>query len=448
MDNDFNEIDDLFKSRFEGFKDHSVSPSGQWNSFESQMNKTMAETTAQSGGFAMKSLSMAASFAAIIGITLLAQSDVSQTFDAHYAAVDQQQTLITNDGFWTINQPSPFVNGASFGRVFDLSKSTSKITNSEEELMAEHSSDQHSSPSIANVTKTELVATQESRSSISSSIIDTPTREEALTAIGKTTLRNDLAFMPLVGHNDDKALLSDSDRNIEAADYFNNSGVATDIFFRLGVRFGSGESNSSQNPNAWTANALAGIGFKRAISDKYGWMAEFAYLRRSGNGLERHQNLEVERSFSAYNTSFNAGGNNPLEVVPDFTVDRSLVADRLDYFQMPLSMYYNASQKISVNAGFYGEFLFNAQNKAYVIYNNVNYVALSTSDEEKGSVEGLNRLRYGISAGANYEIMQNLRLDVRALVPVNSTFNDNAVLCASKGANKSLDLLISLKYSI
>lgn len=448
MDNNFNEIDDLFKSRFEGLKDHSVSPSSQWSNFEAQMNKSMAQTSTRSGGKAMKHLSMAASVAGVIGISLLAQSDISQTYNSDYSTIDQQKEVIVNAESWTNNETSPFVNSASFGNVFDLSINASNSEAFDEAFSAENREYNSSNIAIVNLLENELIAEEVSNSSSISSHIDRPSISETNNSIENSVLRNDLAFMPAVKQNDQAAQLSNTDRSIEISDYFNKSGIASDLFLRLGVRFGTGESNSSQNPNAWTANALAGIGFKRAINSKYGWMAELAYLRRSGNGLERHQNLEIERSFSAYNTSFNAGGNNPLEVVPDFTVDRSLVADRLDYIQLPVSVYYNTTQKTALNAGVYGEFLFNAQNKAYVIYNNVNYVSLNTSDEEKGSVEGLNRIRYGVTAGASYEIMQNLHLDIRALIPINATFNDNAAMCASKKANKSLDLLISLKYNI
>jgi hypothetical protein len=449
MDNDFNEIDDLFKDRFEGLKDHSVSPTSQWGNFESQLNKSVINPASHSGGLVLKKLSMAASIVGIIGITFLAQSDVSHLSNMGFDTADQHSKAVINSAnSWVNNQKATFINSSAFKGAFDLSLVDTKDPETIEQVVTSASDLELFDKPTNNAARNLSIGAPKTTKNTPEYNIALASAERSSNSIENIAVRNNIDFMSPIEKTARAINLADIDRTVESSDYFNKTGIASTFFLRLGVRFGNGESNSPQNPNAWTANAMASVGYKRAINTHYGWMAELAYLRRSGNGLERNQNLEVERSYSAYNTSFNAGGNNPLEVVPDFKVDRSLVASRLDYAQIPISMYYDANQKTSLNAGIYGEFLFNAQNKAYVIYNDVNYVALNTSGEEKRSVEGLNRFRYGVSMGANYEIMQNLRFDVRALIPVNSTFNSHADLCANRTANRSLDFLISLKYSI
>ncbi|MDP4663326.1 MAG: PorT family protein, partial [Salibacteraceae bacterium] len=260
-------------------------------------------------------------------------------------------------------------------------------------------------------------------------------------------LRADLNKMPALSISLKNAELAETNKGIDFLDYAAKSGLGNDFFVRLGVRFGNGESNNKFQTNNWTANAMASVGFKKAIKDNMGWMLELAYLRRSGNGLERNQNLEVERLYTAFNNSFNAGTNSN-EITPSFTIDRSIIATRLDYVQLPLSMYYDANQKLSFNAGAYADFLLRASNATYLVYNQKDYVSRTPNEDELNSREGLNRFRYGLSAGANYEIMNNLSLDLRTMVPLNSPFNSTAEVCASRGAKQSLDLMIGLRYSI
>lgn len=439
----FNEIDDLFKNRFEGYKDHSVNPSEQWVAFEQQLN-TGSSTTKTSAGFSsMKMLSMAASVAAIISVGLISQSDVNH--------IPQQATSQSaNETDFSLNKASfvPFVNEdeGSFGFAAIEAVETRTAW-----LLSEHTIETSSGLAIQNSDFASVK--QESTALLASTTVDQSLEKNTDRTIYDDSqvsyagLRANVNKMPSLSLTVRSQELAEHNNSLDFLDYAAKAGLGSDFFMRVGVRFGNGESNNKFQPNNWTANAMASIGFKKAIKDNMGWMVELAYLRRSGNGLERNQNLEVERLYTAFNNSFNAGANSE-EITPSFTIDRSIIATRLDYVQLPVSMYYEASQKLSFNAGAYADFLLRASNATYLVYNQKDYVSRNPSEDELNSKEGLNRFRYGLSAGANYEIMSNLSLDLRTMVPLNSPFNSTAEVCANRGAKQSLDLMIGLRYSI
>lgn len=438
----FNEIDDLFKNRFEGYKDHSVNPSEQWAAFENQLNAGSNATKTSSGFANMKMLSMAASVAAIISVGLISQTDVNHTPSSAISQIEDQT------GFKLKESPFvPFMNENDLGSDFaSINASESIATRLLKNTIEDIS---YIDPLTLNNNSIE----QESLKLLASTSFDQSLEEKTDRTnfddnrLSYAGLRTNLNRMPALSLSMENAQLTETNKSLDFLDYTAKAGLGSDFFVRLGVRFGNGESNNKFQTNNWTANAMASVGFKKAIKDNMGWMLELAYLRRSGNGLERNQNLEVERLYSAFNNSFNAG-NNSNEIIPSFTIDRSIIATRLDYVQLPLSMYYDANQKLSFNAGAYADFLLRASNATYLVYNQKDYVSRTPNEDELNSREGLNRFRYGLSAGANYELMSKLSLDLRTMVPLNSPFNSTAEVCASRGAKQSLDLMIGLRYSI
>jgi hypothetical protein len=438
----FNEIDDLFKNRFEGFKDHSVNPSEQWAAFEHQLNAGSNATKTSAGFSGIKMLSMAASVAAFISVGLISQSDVNHTPSQAISQVEGQTAFNLNESSFV-----PFMNENELGSDFaSINASEAKATWLSENTVEAYGSEDPVSSSNSSIE-------QKSSTLLASTSFDQSLKEKTDRTIFDNSqlsygsLRTNLNRMPALFLSTENAQLAETNKSLAFLDYTAKAGFGSDFFVRLGVRFGNGESNNKFQTNNWTANAIASVGFKKAIKDNMGWMVELAYLRRSGNGLERNQNLEVERLYTAFNNSFNAGANSE-EITPSFTIDRSIIATRLDYVQLPVSVYYIASQKLSLNAGAYADFLLRASNATYLVYNQKDYVSRTPSEDELNSREGLNRFRYGLSAGANYEIMSNLSLDLRTMVPLNSPFNSTAEVCANKGANQSLDLMIGLRYSI
>ncbi|MDP4934212.1 MAG: PorT family protein [Salibacteraceae bacterium] len=438
----FNEIDDLFKNRFEGYKDHSVNPSEQWAAFENQLNAGSNANKISTGISSMKMLSMAASVAVILSLGLISQSDVNHTLSQAISQIEDQTNLETNE--------SPF---APVLNEMDVSDDFASIRALESKSIWRSENTVEASGYGDFLSSSNGSIEQESSALLASTSFDQSLDEKADRSIfdnsqlSYANLRADLNKMPALSISLKNAELAETNKGIDFLDYAAKSGLGNDFFVRLGVRFGNGESNNKFQTNNWTANAMASVGFKKAIKDNMGWMLELAYLRRSGNGLERNQNLEVERLYTAFNNSFNAGTNSN-EITPSFTIDRSIIATRLDYVQLPLSMYYDANQKLSFNAGAYADFLLRASNATYLVYNQKDYVSRTPNEDELNSREGLNRFRYGLSAGANYEIMNNLSLDLRTMVPLNSPFNSTAEVCASRGAKQSLDLMIGLRYSI
>lgn len=410
----FNEIDDLFKNRFEGYKDHSVNPSEQWAAFEHQLNAGSYATKTSAGFSSIKMISMAASVAAIISVGIIFQSDVNQTPSQSISQVEGQTGFKINESSFV-----PFMNENDLGRDFaSINESEAKATWLSENTVEAYGSEDPVSSSNNSIE-------QKSSTLLASSSFDKSLEEKTDRTLFDNNqfsyagLRANLNRMPALSLSIENAELAETNKSLDFLDYAAKAGLGSDFFVRLGVRFGNGESNNKFQTNNWTGNALVSAGFKKAIKDNMGWMVELAYLRRSGNGLERNQNLEVERLYTAFNNSFNAGTNSN-EITPSFTIDRSIIATRLDYVQLPISMYYVASQKLSLNAGAYADFLLRASNATYLVYNQKDYVSRTPSEDELKSREGLNRFRYGLSAGANYEIMSNLSLDLRTMVPLNS----------------------------
>lgn len=434
----FNEIDDLFKNRFEGFKDHSVNPTEQWAAFEHQLNVGSNVTKTSAGFSSIKMLSMAASVAAIISVGLISQSDENHTPSQAISQIEEQTGFKLNESSFV-----PFMNENDFAAT--------KAAESKATWLSENTFE--ASDYEAAVSSINSTIEQESSTLLASTSFDQSLEEKTDRTIFDNSqlsyagLRTNLNRMPALSLSIENAQLAETNKSLDFLDYAAKAGFGSDFFVRVGVRFGNGESNNKFQTNNWTANAMASVGFKKAFKDNMGWMVELAYLRRSGNGLERNQNLEVERLYTAFNNSFNAGANSE-EITPSFTIDRSIIATRLDYIQLPVSVYYDASQKLSLNAGAYADFLFRASNSTYLVYNQKDYVLRTPNQDELNSREGLNRFRYGLSAGANYEIMSNLSLDLRTMVPLNSPFNSTAEVCANKGAKQSLDLMIGLRYSI
>lgn len=439
MANDFHEIDDAFKNRFDGLKDRSVDPSAQWALFEEQLTAADAHTSlsASKGSLiGFKTIGIAASLIALISAAgLFSVSNSNKAFesrngvtafsDLKFKSVSELDSRITSSS----NRSK---NSADFTlpiRSTSQQELTKSLFDGENQLLASHNKSNGNSPSSINLKETGFTEVDEN--------------------VARFNARDRLAFMN--GLNAElQPTKSVESRSFSNTDFTQSVAGVFDYFIRGGVRFGNGESNTTNVPNDWTANFLGTVGASTKLSNKIGVMVEIGYLRKSGNGLERNQNLEISNVYNAFHNSF-ANNNvvvNDANGIEEFTVDKSIVAQKLDFVHIPVSAFYTFSNNVSLNAGSFVDVLFNVQNKAYTVYNGTDYVTRFAEQEELKSKAGLRSIRLGVSAGATYSLSNSLSFDLRANMPLNSAFNDQGEICASKKANQPLDLMFSLRYTI
>lgn len=450
MANDFNDIDHLFRNRFEDYKDHSVNPSSQWSAFEAMLDAEQPVRVSKGDSIirfistAKKPLAIAAGIALLISAGIYSSQKTETSITSASTSEIDSQNISRISGSNTQQSNGTVKNGVSTvagvavaHEVYTENISSSGLSDFHNESAADERS---------------FVNSDVSRITSSNPVIEnnlaaiTTFENSAILGVASSEIRKGSVFMPKLDlKNENTNGLFDTDRLTEQADYSIATSLAGQTFVKIGVRFGNGESNNDQVTRFWAGNALASIGYKKPIRNSLGIMAELTYLRRSGNGLERNQNVEVDRLYTAFDNSVNPVSP---DATPNFTVDRSIIATRLDYLQVPVAAYFEPSSKTEINAGVYADLLFHARNETYLVYNQKDYVSRQPNTEELKSLEGLNRLRFGLSAGARYEIMQNISLDLKALLPLNSPFNKSAGICASQQANQSFDLYLGLRYTL
>lgn len=440
-----NDIDELFRQQFDGYKDRTVDPAAQWASFEAMLNRQ--QRAAASGNSILANffssnktvLSIAASLALLLSFVVWFNGadqveinpPISGTTLNHYSPLLIQKLKAQSD------QKTPSLNY--------LLPLGSKNIEARNELAYSAADDAKKESFSISTTKNQRVETEKNSQKKIMATIDASASLKNFSS-DEFIHHSDIKLMPIISlFNNSIAGLAEKSE-IENTSYLKLALRKTDgIFVRLGVRFGNGESNSAQVSNFWAGNALASIGFKKAFSSNIGLMSELTYLRRSGNGLERNQSLEVDRLNIAFNNSVN-------QVSPSsgstFSVDKSIIATRLDYVQIPISFYFEPTNNSEISAGVYTDILLHAKNETYLIYNQKDYVSREPNATEIKSQNGLNKIRYGISAGFQREIMPNISLDLKALLPINDALSSNSDQWNNIQVNRSIDFYLGLRYTL
>lgn len=81
----------------------------------------------------------------------------------------------------------------------------------------------------------------------------------------------------------------------------------------------------------------------------------------------------------------------------------------------------NATSKTSI--GFFADYLIRLKNETYMVYNSRDYISANFGMNDKNSIEGMKRLRFGMMAGYQHKLSDRLSADVRGMLPITSQYD-------------------------
>lgn len=405
------DIDDVFRSRFDGLKDHTVDPASQWAAVEQSIGSLGTSSVAVGGATGSSFWSIAASVAGVAVVSAVA------TMDAPKPLLLERSVGITELPVGSADKGSAVITPMSWEEASSSAMSTASFITPSMQL-----------PS-ASQNQAYLVATVESDQGSPSQVEGDGWAEHGQTpasAYGQefvaTTRENRLVRkmdrLKLEAH--EAALLDRAQLAIPSIEVA--SAANTGIFLRAGVRVGSGESNSIHKPAQWRVNNVLSIGYAFPISSNTSVSLEVGHLRRSGNGIERYKEVDFAPIIGVLANNYDQGATSG--VVNDLeNIHESLVATTMDYIQMPLqfNLDLNATSKTSI--GFFADYLIRLKNETYMVYNSRDYISANFGMNDKNSIEGMKRLRFGMMAGYQHKLSDRLSADVRGMLPITSQYD-------------------------
>lgn len=429
---DYHEIDELFKARFDGVKDHRVDPNAQWVRFESELEAAMvgsAGATASTVGTSLSSWGMAASVAAIIGVAGLVNQDRSALEQPNPTAERIQLVQAATSWFESSETASDWVSAESINernnRVGTLDPALPYI------------SDDEPSSSIGLA----LAETSEEP------VFDrNPTAKSKEPLAFARRVLDRLGKMPALGFGTGARDIAARDLpDLPDAKIFRQHGA----YVRAGIRTGNGESNSMSDPAKWRLNGVASVGYTYAFSPKTFISAEIGLLRRTGNGLERSQDVDLEPLANVLLNNFGGATEEELELRRNFmNVRESFVAQRLDYVHMPVALHVNLTTHSNASIGTFVDYLIGVENESYMVYNSTDYIKADFGSNDGSTMEGLNRWRLGLMAGYEHTISQHVTIDARAMLPITTVFDRSSEFYQHAEPNQLVDLQVGLNYKI
>ena len=435
MDNSENNIDQIFKARFTDAKDFSLDPKVVWQSVESSLSATPSVATgASASGFSkLALLKMAAVFAGSLTLAGVLESD-----------------------------KTPFSNQPDSHTVLHLSYIS-------QEAKSELTNDFDTSIRAANLLEPTLIIVNEQIGDIEH--ITTPMRNANISSNTETAFVSDefgtvgtsaaksrkISFIDTSSYNSSKrSRISKMDL---LALEVNNASVLVNAelvepeivawksnhmwFLRAGLRVGSGESNSFEIESEWKANPSFSFGYGFSLSDNSYITAELGWLRRSGNGIERTKDVDLNPLINGITLSLGESLSDN-----DLVIHESLVASRMDYIHMPINYHRQLAEKWTLSVGGFVDLLISAKNDGYIVYNNTEYQASIAGKSELSSFDGLNRVRYGAMIGAERNVFGNVSAFGQMMVPLNLAVDTKSEYHVIDETNRLVDLKIGLTYRI
>jgi len=225
--------------------------------------------------------------------------------------------------------------------------------------------------------------------------------------------------------------------------------LANAVYLRGGVRFGNGESNSVNDPAQWRMNGLLAVGYKYSLNARTFVSAELGWMRRSGSGVERSKDVDLEPLASILISTYGTGSPEEIEYKRSaMNIRESLVAKRMDYIHLPVAVHVNLNARSNVSVGAYANYLIGVENDSYMVYNSKDYIKADFGVNDEKTLDGLNRWRVGLQAGYERSIFGGLSADVRALLPITSVYDRTSDYYQHSEPNQLVDLQLSLKYKI
>ena len=405
--NNSEELDKVFRERFEGHKDHSINPSTQWAKFDVRASVSSGSGISSSGSFASAWV-MAASVAGIMGMALFISQDNNIGTPAEFNGYSQKEII-----------QSP-LSQDDHSDSFKESRATIIIEsndNSEKEYLE--------------------TAVLESKNTLDFQKGERQTKN----------LRVGVEKMSLLELSYSLLGVEERDVPLDLTNEHNIFIKARSVFIRAGARIGSGESNTEISSAKARINDVLSLGYSFAVSSKAFITVEAGYLNRSGNGIERSKNIDLDPLVSLLSSS-NGTANDIVAIASSARVRESLVATQMNYIHIPALIHVKLGPASNVSVGGYADYLMSAQNDSYMVYGGRDYVKGSLELGLTSSTEGLSSLRVGLIAGYEHALSDRLSGDLRALLPVTSIYDRNSDYYLPKEPNQMAEFQLSLSYRI
>jgi hypothetical protein len=420
-----NDIDEIFRQRFEGLKDFTRDPSIGWSAVEAGMAHSTVFTAAVSNSASFVLFKSAAILGSLMVITGIAQSDKvvqpeNQQFDYQLVHSTPPEE----------SQPDVYISAetAAIADKAAMNQSNVSINNfpvfSEPEV-------------IEPVALAEAVVNQNSQIGMT-----VESESDAMSSYVTRDLRigASIAYMPMrVKSHINPVIESRNDVMEEPQiEHWANNHI---WYLRGSLRIGSGESNSFEVESKWKANPSFAFGYGFSLSDRSYITTEIGWLRRSGNGIERTRDIDLDPIITSLTGTPSVDGSS-------YVIHESLVATRMDYIHIPVTYNQLFNDHWSVSVGGFCDYLISAENEGYVVYNNTQYRASVTGKTELNSKDGLNKLRYGALLGAERHIGRQLSAFGNMMVPLNSAVDASSEYRVIDETNRLIDLQMGLIYRI
>lgn len=431
MDNSGNNIDDIFKSRFSDAKDYSVNPETTWKAVELGLDSAAMSTGAVASTIGkFSALKTAAVFTGMVVSAGVLDSDrtLIEIESSTYAMAYNQ---------WIEQTAEEDAHQAN------ATNETAKFTLGEEIINETKPQLPSNSVNLASAQRAGQAST-----TLSPAIDSTETNDyffEPLASITGSPVHNRRSFnLPKLSIQSIRSMYNSSIERPEIIEPTIAAWGSSHMWFiRAGMRIGSGESNSFEIDSEWKANPSFSFGYGFSLTDKSFVTAEIGWLRRSGNGIERTRDVDLNPVISGISETF---GQSLYE--NDLLIHESLVATRMDYIHIPINYNYQFNDNWSVSVGGFADVLIAAKNDGYIVYNNTEYQASITGKSEVSSLDGLNRVRYGAIMGAERKIVGQLSGYGQLMVPLNSPVDNKSDYRVLDETNRLVDLNIGLTYRL
>lgn len=438
------EIDKYFRDRFDGLKDQRVQPASQWAAFEQKLNASQVATTQANASGAANSLnsfwSVAASFTVVVLTSALLTSDQAglnqvaapeNAIDFAQESLEHAHKEATQSPFSTIE----FEHTAQTSTVETIASSSISMAFLTDDLQTVGSDD-----NLA-------LTIQESRIE-GKTVSQDFANSFALNAEELNRAPIELAKMPGLNRNIyarqtiHQRELSD---NIPTNAQFRTSTA----YVRMGIRTGNGESNCVNAPSEWRLNGLAAIGYTYALNAKTFISAELGYLRRSGNGLERSLDVDLQPLANVLISAYETTSEEELTIRRSLmNIRESLVAENLDYLHMPVAIHVNLNTVSNVSIGAFVDRLVKVENESFMVYNKQDYIRTDFGFNDESTMEGLNKWRVGLIAGYEQSLTKHITIDGRAMLPITSVFDRGSEYYQHAEPNQLVDIQLGLNYKI
>ncbi|HAQ69477.1 chromatin structure-remodeling complex subunit RSC7 [Salibacteraceae bacterium] len=423
--NNSEELDKVFRERFDGLKDHSIDPAAQWAKFDVGASVSSGSGISSSGSFA-STWGMVASVAGIMGIALFTSQDNNVGTPAEFNGYSQQEII-----------QSPLSQDEIIQNAFH--------SNDEFVFVGDEQSDSYKESMAAIVTESidnsekEYLETDvlESKNTLSFQ------RDERRT----NDLRVGVEKMSLLELSYSLSGVEERDIPLDLTNEHITFIKARSVFIRAGARIGSGESNTEISSAKARINGVLSLGYSFAVSSKAFVTVEAGYLNRSGNGIERSKNIDLDPLVSLLSSS-NGIANDIVAIASSARVRESLVATQMNYIHVPALIHVKLGAASNASVGGYADYLMSAQNDSYMVYGGRDYVNGTLELGPTSSTEGLSSLRFGLIAGYEYALSDRLSGDLRAMLPVTSVYDRNSDFYLPKEPNQMVDFQLSLSYRI